>query len=154
DVYLSDHVLAAYEAAGGIRGVLDETLADVIGSGDLFMVNQEFPFSSRGTPAPDKQYTFRLPPERVSLLEEMDIDLVTLANNHALDDGTEALLDSCQTLDAAGILRVGAGENIDEAKRPVIWETKGKKIGFLGATRVIPETSWNASAQTPGMLAT
>lgn len=154
DVYLSDHVLAAYEAAGGIRGVLDETLADVIGSGDLFMVNQEFPFSSRGTPAPDKQYTFRLPPERVSLLEEMDIDLVTLANNHALDYGTEALLDTCQTLDAAGILRVGAGENIDEAKRPVIWETKGKKIGFLGATRVIPETSWNASAQTPGMLAT
>ena len=40
DVYLSDHVLAAYEAAGVIRGVLDETLADVIGSGDLFMVNQ------------------------------------------------------------------------------------------------------------------
>ena len=85
DIYLSDHVLAAYEAAGGIRGVVDSELAEVIGAGDIFMANQEFPFSHRGTPAPDKQYTFRLAPERVSLLQEMGVDIVTLANNHALD---------------------------------------------------------------------
>ncbi len=154
DVYLSDHVLSAYEAAGSIRGVVDQALADVIEAGDVFMVNQEFPFSDRGTQAPDKQFTFRLPPERVSLLQEMGIDIVTLANNHALDYGTDALLDTCRTLDEAGIARVGAGETIDAAKKPVFREIKGKTIGFLGATRVIPETSWNAGTQSPGMLAT
>ena len=78
------------------------------------MANQEFPFSNRGQAAEDKQYTFRLPEEKVSILNEMNIDLVTLANNHALDFGTDALLDTCRVLDQAGIKHVGAGANLEE----------------------------------------
>lgn len=154
DVLLSDHVLKAYNGAGSMSGVVDQTLRDVIDRGDIFMVNEEFPFSDRGTAAADKQYTFRLPPEKVSLFNELGIDIVTLANNHALDFGTEALLDTCSTLDEAGIYRVGAGANLEEAKKPVITEVRGKKIGFLGASRVIPVGSWNASSVNPGMLTT
>lgn len=154
DVLLSDHVLAAYEQGGGIRGVVDEGLQTVIDSSDLFMVNEEFPFSSRGKAAEDKQFTFRLAPEKVSLFHEMGIDIVTLANNHALDFGTDALVDTCDVLDEAGIYRVGAGRDLEEARKPVILEVKGKKIGFLGASRVIPVGSWNATATTPGMLTT
>ncbi|MFR3650066.1 MAG: CapA family protein, partial [Enterocloster aldenensis] len=145
DILLSDHVLGAYNKAGDISGVVDGTFRSVIDSSDVFMANEEFPFSSRGTAAADKQFTFRLPPEKVSIFQELGIDIVTLANNHALDFGTDALLDTCHTLDQAGIYRVGAGANLDEAKRPVIMEIKGKKIGFLGASRVIPVGSWNAT---------
>lgn len=154
DILLSDHVLGAYHKAGSIDGVVDQTYQSVIDSSDVFMVNQEFPFSDRGTAAADKQYTFRLPPEKVSLFQEMGIDIVTLANNHALDFGTDALLDTCATLDAAGIYRVGAGADLDEAKMPVIMDIKGKTIGFLGASRVIPVGSWNATSKSPGMLTT
>lgn len=154
DILLSDHVLGAYHKSGSIDGVVDQTFQSVIDSSDVFMVNQEFPFSDRGTAAADKQYTFRLPPEKVSLFQEMGIDIVTLANNHALDFGTDALLDTCATLDAAGIYRVGAGANLDEAKMPVIMDIKGKTIGFLGASRVIPVGSWNATSTSPGMLTT
>ena len=154
DVLLSDHVLAAYERGGGIRGVVDEVLQSVIDSGDIFMVNQEFPFSDRGTAAADKQYTFRLSPEKVSMLQEMGIDIVSLANNHAMDFGREALLDTCDTLDKAGIYRVGAGKNLDEAKKAEILTVKGRKIGFLGASRVIPEGSWGATSSAAGMLIT
>lgn len=154
DVLLSDHVLKAYNGAGGMDGVVDSLLRDVIDSSDIFMVNEEFPFSDRGTAAADKQYTFRLPPEKVTMFNELGIDIVTLANNHALDFGTDALLDTCDALDQAGISRVGAGANLNEAKKPVIMEVKGKKIGFLGASRVIPVGSWNAAAGAPGMLTT
>ena len=147
-------MLGAYNKAGDISGVVDGTFRSVIDSSDVFMANEEFPFSSRGTAAADKQFTFRLPPEKVSIFQELGIDIVTLANNHALDFGTDALLDTCHTLDQAGIYRVGAGANLDEAKRPVIMEIKGKKIGFLGASRVIPVGSWNATANGPGMLTT
>ncbi len=61
DVYLSNHVLNAYDQAGGIQGVLDEAIRREITEADYFMVNQEFPFSDRGTAAEDKQFTFRLP---------------------------------------------------------------------------------------------
>lgn len=154
DILLSDHVLGAYNKTGTIGSVVDQEFQSVIDSSDVFMVNEEFPFSDRGTAAADKQYTFRLPPEKVSLFQEMGIDIVTLANNHALDFGTDALLDTCAALDGAGISRVGAGADLDEAKRPVIMDIKGKKIGFLGASRVIPVGSWNATANGPGMLTT
>ncbi|MBS1484101.1 MAG: CapA family protein [Clostridium sp.] len=154
DILLSDHVLAAYNKTGTIGSVVDQGLRDVIDGSDVFMANHEFPFSNRGSAAADKQFTFRLPPEKVSLLKEMGIDIVTLANNHALDFGTDALLDTCDTLDDAGIYRVGAGANLEEARKPVIMEIKGKTIGFLGASRVIPVGSWNATATSPGMLTT
>ena len=86
--------------------MVDGTFRSVIDSSDVFMANEEFPFSSRGTAAADKQFTFRLPPEKVSIFQELGIDIVTLANNHALDFGTDALLDTCHTLDQAGIYRV------------------------------------------------
>lgn len=152
DVLLSDHVLNAYDKARGIHGVLDEGYQDQIRKADFFLVNQEFPFSDRGTAAADKQYTFRLPPKRISIFQEIGIQGVTLANNHALDFGQEALLDSCEILDGAGIVHTGAGADLEEARRPVSIERKGKKIAVIGATRVIPVADWAAGRQHPGML--
>lgn len=152
DIYLSEHVRNAYSKAGGINGVLSDGLRMEIDSADLFMANEEFPFSDRGTQAPDKQFTFRLPTEQVHLLQEIGTDLVTLANNHALDFGTDALLDTCQVLDEAGILHVGAGENLEAAVRLEIVEKNGIRFGFLGASRVFPVASWAAGANHPGML--
>ncbi len=152
DVLLSDHVLNAYSRAGGISGVLDDAYRNAIQSADYFAVNEEFPFSSRGTQAADKQYTFRLVPEKVSLFKEMGIDAVTLANNHALDYGTDALLDTCEVLDGAGILHTGAGKNLDEAKQPAVFEKNGQRVALIGATRVIPEADWAATNSHPGML--
>lgn len=154
DVLLSDHVLNAYDKAGGISGVLGESIREEISQADIFMVNQEFPFSERGLAVADKQFTFRLPPSRVHILQEMGVDLVTLANNHILDFGTEALVDSCTTLDNAGILYVGAGENLERAKKLEILEAGGKKIGFLGLSRVYMDGNWAASSNRPGVFST
>lgn len=154
DVLLSNHVLQAYQKAGGISGVLDEGYRLEIGQADFFMVNEEFPFSNRGVAAADKEYTFRLAPEWVSVLQEMRIDGVTLANNHALDFGQEALLDTCEVLDQAGILHTGAGANLAAAKEPVIIEKDGIRVGVIGTTRVIPEAGWAAGNSHPGMLST
>lgn len=152
DIYLSEHVRNAYTGAGGIDGVLSEGLRAEIAAADLFAANEEFPFSDRGTPAPDKQFTFRLPVEQVHLMQEIGTDLVTLANNHALDYGRDALLDTCRVLDEAGILHVGGGENLEEASRPEIVEIDGVRFGFLGASRVFPVADWAAAGNRPGML--
>ncbi|MBS6518137.1 MAG: CapA family protein [Clostridium sp.] len=152
DIYLSDHVLNAYDRGGGIGGVLDEGFCQVIEQADIFMANQEFPFSSRGTPETDKQFTFRLPEEKVSILQEIGPDIVALANNHALDYGAEALADTIRVLDEAGILHAGAGENLDEAKALKTIEVGGRTFGFLAASRVFPKGYWAAGPDHPGML--
>ena len=152
DIYLSEHVLNAYERGGGIEGVLDSGFLQTIEQADIFMENQEFPFSSRGTPETDKQFTFRLPEEKVSIMQEIGPDIVALANNHALDYGSEALSDTIRVLDEAGILHAGAGENLDEAKALKTIEAGGKTFGFLAASRVFPKGYWAAGPDHPGML--
>lgn len=154
DVYFSDYVLNAYDQAGGIWGVLDEGIRAEIDAADIFMVNQEFPFTNRGTAAEDKQFTFRIPPEKVSMLSEMGVDIVTMANNHILDFGPEGITDSLAALDGAGIPHVGVGENLEQAKELKILEVKGKKIGFLGVSRVYMAASWAAGADHPGVFST
>lgn len=153
DILLSDHVLAAYQKAGGINGVLDQQYLREIKDADVFFANEEFPFSNRGTQAPDKQFTFRLPPEKVDIFREIGVDGVTLANNHALDYGTEALLDTCAVLDQAGIPHTGAGADLTKASEEVIYEIHGVRIAVIGATRVIPVANWAAAGGHPGMLA-
>ena len=153
DILLSSYVLNNYENSG-INGVISQELLGEMQSVDLTMVNEEFPFSTRGTQAQDKQFTFRVDPSYVKIFQEMGIDVVTVANNHALDYGTEALSDTFQTLDGAGIAYVGAGDSKERAAQPYIAEMGGKTFGFLAASRVIPEVSWNIDNQQPGMLCT
>lgn len=153
DILLSSYVLNNYENSG-INGVISQDLLGEMQSADLTMVNEEFPFSNRGTQAQDKQYTFRVDPSYVKIFQEMGIDVVTLANNHALDYGTEALSDTFQTLDGAEVAYVGAGDSKERAAQPYIAEMGGKTFGFLAASRVIPEVSWNIDNQQPGMLCT
>ena len=89
-----------------MRSVLDSQFQSVFDESVMFRANAECPFSTRGTPAEDKQFTFRAAPSLTFVFKELGIDIVTLANNHAMDYGTDALLDTCDTLDKAGIRRV------------------------------------------------
>ena len=58
DILFTEYPLSGYQARGISSLVSDELLAYMTGS-DLFMLNEEFPFSTRGEAAADKQYTFR-----------------------------------------------------------------------------------------------
>ena len=151
DVYFSDYVLENYRQSG-IQGVLSKNLLQEMKQADITMVNNEFPYSTRGSMAPDKQFTFRIDPEYVSILSECGVDLVTLANNHVLDYGKEALTDTFQTLDDAGIAYAGAGQSLKRAAKLIRKKANGHTFGFLAASRVFPDVSWNVENAQPGVL--
>ena len=151
DVYLSDYVLAAYQQSG-INGVLSKSMQKELKQADFAIINNEFPYSTRGTQAPDKQFTFRVDPSYVSLLCDAGIDLVTLANNHVLDYGTDALTDTFQTLDEAKIDYAGAGDSLERASRLITKKANGHTFGFLAASRVFPDISWNVENAQPGVF--
>lgn len=153
DVLLSDYVRNNYDRAG-MTGVLEEGLLEKLHSADITIVNQEFPFSTRGIQAEDKQFTFRVDPSYVSILNDMGVDMVTIANNHILDFGDEALLDTMDTLDQAGILYAGAGKDRERAMELQVMEVHGIRIGLLAASRVIPVPSWNIENHQPGVFCT
>ena len=86
DILLSESMTNTYSKnnGGGIRNVLSYKLVNEFVNADVAMVNQEFPFSTRGTKMANKQYTFRTNPKYVSVFTDMGIDIVSLANNHTL----------------------------------------------------------------------
>jgi poly-gamma-glutamate capsule biosynthesis protein CapA/YwtB (metallophosphatase superfamily) len=98
--------------------VADE-IAELTRAADLCVVNLECCISERGEPVP-KVFNFRAPPKAVETLLHLGVDCVTLANNHALDFGPDCMLDTFAYLSAAGISWAGAGENVEQARAPVV----------------------------------
>lgn len=151
DVLFANAFKAGYDAKG-IAGVISEELLAKLQDADILMINNEFPFSEQGTPMEDKQFTFRCEPEYVTALQEMGVDVVSLANNHVLDYGKAALRDTFATLDDAGILYGGAGETVNRAEEVQIIEVNGRKYGFLAVSRVVPTGDWKVENSAPGVF--
>jgi poly-gamma-glutamate synthesis protein (capsule biosynthesis protein) len=158
DILLDDRyaIMYKYKLRGSdINDTFSASLLERMRSADIFMLNNEFPFSTRGSALEDKQFTFRANPSNISLYEELGVDIVSLANNHAYDYGESALLDTFDTLESAGIPYVGAGRNIDEAMKPVYFVANGMKIAVVSATQIernsTPDTK-EATATSAGVL--
>ncbi|MDQ4148899.1 MAG: CapA family protein [Actinomycetota bacterium] len=103
---------------------------------DLFLLNLECCISTRGErwPEPGKPFFFRAPPEAVGTLTHLGVDCVTLANNHALDFGHDALMDTFDHLSAAGVEWVGAGPDLERARAPVTLVAGGTALTVVAAT--------------------
>jgi poly-gamma-glutamate capsule biosynthesis protein CapA/YwtB (metallophosphatase superfamily) len=97
-------------------------VADRIASADAFVLNLECCISSRGKRVRDrrKPFFFRAPPVAAERLAALGVRAVTLANNHALDYGPVALLDTLAHLEASGIAAVGAGADTAAARAPLV----------------------------------
>ncbi len=92
-----------------------------------------------------KSFTFLAPPAGAASLADAGFDLVTLANNHSLDYGAEALASTLQLLDAAGVRHTGAGMNRIEAHQPAVINVKGIGLAFLGCVNTGAEGSYRRS---------
>ena len=103
-------------------------LVEAAGEADLMIVNLECCISERGAPAPHRAFHFRAPPVAAEALAHLGIHCVTLANNHALDFGPEALVDTLEHLRAAGIRALGAGADQAAARASLALAANGERL--------------------------
>ena len=121
-----------------------------LATGDLAIVNVEMAISDRGAPI-GKQFTFRAPPSAAQRIADAGIDVANLANNHAKDYGAQALTDTIASLEAAGVVALGAGANDTEAFRHRVLEVDGGvTVAFVGVSMIVP-WSFPAGPDTPGI---
>lgn len=158
DFSLADNwdIMPKYDARGqGLEGVLSKRTIECLQSADITLVNNEFCYSKRGTPLPGKAWTFRADPSRVSIFNELGVDVVSLANNHAYDYGADAFLDTMQTLRDADIPYIGGGKDLDEAQKPFYFIVNGRMISFAAASRAeVNKMTPQATDTAPGILRT
>ena len=105
-------------------------VAPILRKADLGFFNLECPLSRRGTPT-HYRFLFRADPGLAASLKKGGLNVASLANNHTLDYGRTALLDTISALQKAGVRTVGAGATREAAIRPTVVNVKGLKVGFL-----------------------
>jgi poly-gamma-glutamate capsule biosynthesis protein CapA/YwtB (metallophosphatase superfamily) len=117
---------------------------------DRRLINLECVISGWGREwKPDsKAFHFRAQPRAIDFLSAAKIDCVTLANNHVLDYGTDALIECLALLDRAGIKRTGAGVSLMAALTPAILDLPQGRLGVISLTDNEPE--WEAGEKKPG----
>jgi len=108
-----------------------QRLAPIFHGADLVMVNCEGALSDHG-----RQVGLNKTPERFAIaMRDAGIGVVNLANNHTFDAEERGFLDTLRALSLAGIGHVGGGMDLADARKPVIVERNGIKIGILGYTQ-------------------
>lgn len=123
----------------------------IMSSADCRLMNLECVISSQGEewhPA-TKAFHFRAQPRALEFLQAAKIDGVTLANNHVLDFGADALLDCLTLLDRTGIKRTGAGATLEEALVPALFPLPEGRVAVVALTDNEPE--WEATGTQSGV---
>jgi poly-gamma-glutamate capsule biosynthesis protein CapA/YwtB (metallophosphatase superfamily) len=120
---------------------------------DARIVNLETSVTTCSEPRAGKAVHYRMHPANVGCLTVARPDACVLANNHVLDFGPRGLVETLDTLDAAGLTRVGAGRDEDEAWRPALLEAGDHRVLLWAAgaeSSGVPRT-WAAAPARPGV---
>ncbi|MGV9265991.1 CapA family protein [Kitasatospora sp. NPDC003701] len=132
------------QALGPISATLSEA--------DLAVLNLETAITDRGAPEA-KTYTFRTSPKALTALKDSGVDVVSMANNHAVDFGADGLADTLAAKDSSPIPVVGFGRNAKEAYAPYVTTVRGVKVAVVAASQVedLTNQKWRAGANKPGI---
>lgn len=117
-------------------------------SADALAVNLECVIADRGEPWPGKTFTFRSDLKNVAVLTAAHVTAVSLANNHSLDYGPDALRDCVAALVRHGIRPAGAGVSLEDARRPAEFRSGETRVALVAFTDNEPE--WEAGS-APGV---
>jgi len=119
-------------------------LGPLLRTADLAAANLEGVLTTQGRPL-DKRYLIRAHPSWGQTLVEGGLDLLTLANNHALDYGPAGLDETLDTLEVLGLDVVGVGREGQDARRPALYTLHEVRVAVLGYAAA----RWDGSADVP-----
>lgn len=100
-------------------------------SADLAITNLECPLTNSNNPIQKTGPNIKSSLNNIQPLKYAGFGLVTLANNHIMDYGPEGLQSTMEVCNKEGINYVGAGRNLDEARKPFYQNIKGKTVAIL-----------------------
>lgn len=114
-------------------------IRDEVRSHEIAIANLECPISARGKKFyPDKGIYFRALPDVVEGLKYSGFNVFTLANNHILDWGIDAVADTMHYLREGGVYFSGVGFTKKEASKPVQFNLKGVQVGIICYNDIYP----------------
>jgi len=153
--FLGDTMLGDGEAPLADAAAYEAAMAAVLPmiDGDLVIANAEAPMTYSTQPlSPGKQFSYHADPMAAWALSKAGIDALGLGNNHSMDMGIEGLEDTVKLSANSGMDTFGAGHNLAEAERPLIWHTDMGTIGVVALGENFGKAT-RADESTPGTVA-
>ena len=111
------------------KALLGEELLLLWNSVEMRIFNLEVPLTDKEAPISKCGPNLIAPKNTVKGIKALNPSLLTLANNHILDQGVQGLKLTKDILNKNEVLFVGVGDNLSEASKPYILEQNGVKIG-------------------------
>lgn len=105
-------------------------LVDLLKADSFNIFNLEVPLVDEESPINKCGPNLIAPTSTIQAYKTIGVDLLTLANNHIMDQGEQGLVSTIELLNRVEINYVGAGKDISQASKPYIFEFKNKKIGI------------------------
>lgn len=128
-----------------------ELVKPTLANADLRFAQVERVYSERGAvQVHSGDMHSRQHPRLAQIFSECGFDVVSLASNHAMDWGPDAMLDTVELLRSQGMQVIGAGRDLADARRPAIVERNGVKVAFLAYCSVLRE-GYAARVHHPGV---
>jgi poly-gamma-glutamate synthesis protein (capsule biosynthesis protein) len=124
-------------------------VAPVIKDADISFCQLETTYSERGNRAPQCRIPLKANPKNALAIKKAGFNIVSFASNHAFDWGSDAFFDTIKVMEENGINLIGAGKDIEEARKGVVIDKKGVKIAFLAYNSILPMGYW-ADINKPG----
>ncbi|MEA3424184.1 MAG: CapA family protein [Bacillota bacterium] len=146
---MTDSYIGEYIDSYGVDYPFEE-VKNILLDDDMTIANFESSISLRGETLKPKGYGFRSKPYTIEGLVNNGIDTVSLANNHILDFGEVAFNDIIDYLNEYGIRNVGAGDDTNQAEKPLIIKKDNYTIGIIAYNSIIPWESWKATDDNAG----
>lgn len=114
---------------GKMESLIDKDLLDIISSAGFRIFNLETPLTDTNSPIAKEGPNFIAKKSTIHGIKKLNTDLVSLANNHILDQDEPGLWSTINTLNQYEIAYVGGGNNLNEACKPYIFQENGLQIG-------------------------
>ncbi len=114
--------------------LLSAEVLDFLHSADHVIANVEGPIAGvpqNTTQSGVQQLLHTIDPTATKVLRKMNADIWNICNNHIMDAGEFGIESTLQEAEKSGAKTIGAGMNIDEARKPVILNEAGG-IGMFG----------------------
>ena len=137
DILLDRGVRQVIERQGADR-LFTQEMDSLFRSADIVVGNLECPATHIKSPV-QKRFIFRAEPEWLKVLRKHGITHLNLANNHAIDQGRQGLMDTKENILRAGMTPIGAGRHMSEAAQPVLLTQQPRKVWLVSSLRLALE---------------
>lgn len=131
DIVPTDSNIKFFEN-GRISEIIDKEILNILTNADIRIFNLETPICDKKTPIEKEGPCFHTSTKSVHGLKALKPSILTLANNHIMDQGIKGLESTIAALESESIAYVGVGKNYTDSNKAWYTKINGKRIGVYG----------------------